>query len=82
MTALEKIARGELWRAWDRDWRQLGQWDERPSGNQLAEGGGLTVDYPNGHRRSWRVINGELVDERKLLKVFEWPSNPFLESAR
>ncbi|MBF6515545.1 hypothetical protein IU421_14830 [Nocardia cyriacigeorgica] len=82
MSEIVKAAPRPLWRAWDREWQQIGQWHERPSANQLTEGGALTVDYPNGHRRAWRVINGELVDERELLKVFEWPSNPFLAAVR
>ncbi|MBF6399766.1 hypothetical protein IU438_28770 [Nocardia cyriacigeorgica] len=82
MSDIAKAEHREVWRAWDRDGRELGRWHEPPSASQLAEGGVLTVDLPNGYRRSWRTINGELVDERELLKVFAWPSNPFLESTR
>ncbi|NEW27263.1 hypothetical protein [Nocardia cyriacigeorgica] len=56
-----------LWRAWDREWRQIGQWHEQPSPSELAEDGALTVDQPNGRRRTWLVIGGKLVDERELV---------------
>ncbi len=70
-----------VWTSWSPDWKRLGQWHdyERPPVWKLAEGGALTVEYPNGHRKRWRVYGWRLVDEAELLKpILLWPS-PFLE---
>lgn len=75
---IEALAPTARWRAWDRDWRQVGEWHERPPSSALVDGGGLTVDYPNGFRKSWRVLDGTLWDERDLMRKMEWPSNPLL----
>ncbi|MGW5387180.1 hypothetical protein [Nocardia sp. NPDC003963] len=65
MTALEKIARGELWRAWDPadSWQQVGEWETEPPLSELREGWTVTVDYGNGGRVSFRVVGGELERE-------------------
>ncbi|WP_043737730.1 hypothetical protein [Nocardia asiatica] len=65
MTALEKIARAELWRAWDPDdeWRQVGEWETQPPLSELREGLAVTVDYPTGRRISFRVVGGAMEQE-------------------
>lgn len=65
MSALEKIVRGELWRAWDPadHWRQVGEWETRPPLSELREGLAVTVDYGNGRRVSFRFVGGELEQE-------------------
>lgn len=65
MNALGKIARGELWRAWDPAdyWRQVGEWETELPLSELREGWAITVDYGNGRRVSFRVVGGELERE-------------------
>ncbi|MBF6326787.1 MULTISPECIES: hypothetical protein [Nocardia] len=82
MSDIAEVEPREVWRAWDRDWRQIGQWHEQPSASQLVEGGALTVDHPNGQRSSWRVIDGKLVTERELMRsVFEGLGEYYLAAA-
>lgn len=72
---------GLLWRSWDENWQLAGTWvSERgkPDGLLLIEGGGVTVDWPNGMRKSWRVYGWRLVEEIDLLKVVTVPDNPYL----
>jgi hypothetical protein len=78
-TAIEKRRPLYLWRAWDADWQQVGQWDKQPAMSELVEGGGLTVDWPDGHRWSWYVRNGQLVRPMDLMPVLVLPSNPIFE---
>lgn len=65
MNATERIAHGELWRAWDpaRQWKQCGEWAIRPRAGELREGTAVTVDYSDGGRVSFRVVGGELQQE-------------------
>ncbi|WP_280364995.1 hypothetical protein [Nocardia abscessus] len=69
----------ELWRVWDREWRQVGEWTERPPASAFIDGGGVTVDFQNGLRQSWRVVGSELWDEVDLLRNIQCPPNPWLE---
>lgn len=80
MKAIDNQAPAELWRAWSSEWLQVGEWTKKPPMTDLtaAEGGGLTVDYPNGRRDSWRVVAGELIPEWEMLKKMSVWCNPFL----
>lgn len=74
MSTVEKWKPAHLWRSWDRDWQLAGQWDKQPPMSALVEGGGLTVDYPTGQRKYWRVLDGRLIDESQLLRpILAWP---------
>ncbi|NUS44567.1 MAG: hypothetical protein HOQ24_12875 [Mycobacteriaceae bacterium] len=77
---VEKWEPGRLWRAWDADWVLVGQWDCKPPLDDLVEGGALTVDHPNGSRRSWLVREGELIDPATELRRIAWWPNPRLRS--
>lgn len=78
MSTIEKWSPAHLWRAWNREWQLAGQWGKKPEMSELADAIALTVDYPNGRRDCWRVMDGQLVPERETLRKMSVWANPFL----
>jgi hypothetical protein len=79
MSTGEKWAPVFLWRTWDKGGKQVGQFDERPPRGSLPEGGAVTLDFPSGQRRCWRVRDGHLIDETELLEAITVPRNPIVD---
>jgi hypothetical protein len=80
MTTVEKWAPVFLWRTWDKDWKQISQSSDRPPRSALPEGGAVTLDFPSGQRRTWRVRDGHLIDEAELLESITIPRNPIFDN--